>query len=100
MLPHISTNKLTISEKKYYTTDDPNIIGVVNVYYEEIHLDKLDRKILELEENIARFKPVSYPVGVTEEQKIAIDDFNKKGAPAIEWTEGLANLKKLKKDIT
>ncbi len=99
-MKHIRENKRKIGEKIYWKSDNTNIVKGTWTEDEEIHLDKLNARIVELEDLIANFKPASYPINATEEQKRAIDEFNQKGEPAEEWIEGLAMLKELKKEIT
>ncbi|MDO8282696.1 MAG: hypothetical protein Q7U10_08790 [Thermodesulfovibrionia bacterium] len=48
-LPHISTSKRKTGVLEYFTTDDPNIFVRQATVEDEIHLDKLNAMIEELQ---------------------------------------------------
>ena len=77
-MEHIKENKLTINKRTYYRTDDPNIVKGIFAQEEEIHLDKLQARIGDLESEIAAFQPKEYPRNADDVTKEAIDLYNER----------------------
>jgi len=53
-MENISTFRGKLNDYKYFSTDDPNVVKRVYLTSDEIHLDKLDKNILDLDIKIAK----------------------------------------------
>ena len=66
-MKHIKENSRQVGRKSFWSTDDPNVVVVLNTTSEEIHLDKLDKEIQTLEQHIAELPDtITYTIPNTE----------------------------------
>lgn len=100
-MKHISENKRNIGKKDYYVTDDPDIIKALWTTSEEIHIDKLQKQIADIEEQIAAIPDAISTDGLTGPGKALVEEQNAIAAferPALE--EELARLQIILAEVT
>ena len=60
-MKHVTDNQRVIGRKDYWQTDDSNIVIELQTVSREIHLDKLQEKIAQLEAELAASQPLELP---------------------------------------